>query len=114
MYNEMFMELRLARRKAGLTQQDCAHLLGATQQDVSALENGKRLPGVKQLCALALVYNRPLESLLVETLAHSRQQVSHRLSTLPETTPRLATFNRGATLDSLAERLADEPTGYGS
>lgn len=108
MYNSLYLELRSARRKAGLTQGDVAHLLGRHQQLVSDFECGQRLPSVPQLCTLALIYQRPLESLLVEFLAQSRADVSARLSTLPAATPRLATFNRQHALEQLAQRLADE------
>ena len=44
MSTEFALDLRLARRKTGLTQRDIAHLLANQVTLVSELERGKRLP----------------------------------------------------------------------
>jgi len=53
------MKLRKARKAAGLTQADLAHLAGVTQAYISKLENGERLrPRFDILDRLALALRR--------------------------------------------------------
>ena len=49
MSTEFALDLRLARRKAGFTQRDVAHLLGTRKSLVCELEKGRRKPTLTQI-----------------------------------------------------------------
>ena len=50
MSSQFALDLRLARKKAGYTQDDLAHLLDTHQTVVSQLEHGKRRPSDRGAC----------------------------------------------------------------
>ncbi len=114
MSKEFALDLRLARRKAGFTQRDCAHLLGVNKGRVSALEQGRRLPTIPQICALSLIYGRSFESLFAELLQEAQALLRERWQTLPELKRGyVATFNRQANLKRLEQRLAEDIDYHG-
>lgn len=106
MKNDIALRLKVSRRKAGLTQGDCAHLLAVHPSKISLMENGKVLPTVHEASILALVYGKPLDALLSGSLIEAQQGLSERLGTMPPC-PRLwlGRFNRHYTLNALAVRL---------
>ncbi len=109
MHHQFSLDLRSARRKAGLTQADCGHLLGGSARIVRQLEDGQRAPTLTEICALSLIFGRSFESYFGEIMPALREALSEHLSTLPHPKEKHAsTFNRSATLEKLAERLADE------
>ena len=106
MPNEFALDLKVARRKSGLTQGDCAHLLDVHPSKISLLESGKALPGIKDICALSLVYGRSFESLFSSIVASANRQLRDRLRTMPAAPKRwLGNFNRRNTLSAVADRL---------
>ena len=106
MPNEFALDLKVARRKSGLTQGDCAHLLDVHPSKVSLLESGKALPSIKDICALSLIYGRSIESLFSDIIANTNRQLLERLRTMPEAPTRwLGSFNRRNTLSAVADRL---------
>ena len=72
MSTEFALDLRLARRKAGFTQRDCAHLLAIPTAILAQLESGKRLPSLVQICTLSVIYGRSFESLFGAILNEAR------------------------------------------
>lgn len=113
MTTEFALDLRLARRKAGLIQRDCAHLLAIHPGTLSTLEHGGRLPTVNQICSLSLIYGRSFESLFAEIMGEARLNLLRRLDTLPKTARHCsATVNRQATLTRLYHRLQAELAAY--
>lgn len=109
MSTEFALDLRLARRKAGLTQCDIAHLLGVHRARIWALEHGRQLPTVQQICTLSVIYGRSFESLFACVLAEASAAVRDRLRTLPALTrPTVVHFNREANLVRLERRLAEQ------
>jgi transcriptional regulator with XRE-family HTH domain len=114
MNHEFALDLKVARRKSGLTQDDCAHLLAVHPSKVSLLESGKTLPTIRDIAVLTLIYGRSFESLFQGIIAEVQRELRKRLSRMPEAPNRwLLRFNRQATLNALADRLeilADE--GY--
>ncbi|MFD1156818.1 helix-turn-helix transcriptional regulator [Roseovarius aestuarii] len=99
-------DLRTARRKAGLTQDDLAHLLDTHQSAVSDLETGKQRPGLYEIIELSLIYGRSFESFFEEVLAERRKLLRRRLKTLPDLKkPTADTFNRASSLERMKERL---------
>ncbi|MBL0115295.1 MAG: helix-turn-helix domain-containing protein [Sphingomonadales bacterium] len=114
MSTEFALDLRLARRKAGFTQRDVAHLLGAHQTLVSELERGRQLPTLEQIVTLSLVYGRSFESLFAELMRNAREQLQEQVMRMPEGVRSfVGTFNRDASIERLARRLADETDVYG-
>lgn len=115
MFNEMSLDLRVARRQAGLTQADCAHLLGLSKQLVSKIEKAERQPNPEEAAILCVLYNRSFESLFSSVMSDAVRHLDARLGTLPPPHSQwIATYNRQLTLSSLAERLSkDRTSGHG-
>lgn len=106
MSTQFALDLRLARRKAGYTQGDVAHLLSSHQSLVSELEQGRRRPSLEQIIELSLIYGRSFESFFAELLTERQIDLEKRLTRLPKTGTKTAhTFNRDASLKRLRERL---------
>uniref|UniRef100_UPI0035323876 helix-turn-helix transcriptional regulator n=1 Tax=Pararhizobium sp. IMCC3301 TaxID=3067904 RepID=UPI0035323876 len=101
------LDLKVARRKSGLTQQDCAHLLDVNPSRISRLESGRSTPSVQEICTLSLIYGRSFESLFASMFERARKLVHQQLSSLPDCPKAwLGRFNRNHTLNSLPSRLA--------
>ena len=108
MSTEFALDLRLARKKAGFTQPDIAHLLDLHQSGISCLERGKRRPNLTEIVELSLIYGRSFESLFAEIMDESRNTLQLRLISLPAIVRETnATFNRPASIAKL-RRLLDE------
>lgn len=109
MFEEFIFDLKVARKKSGLTQADCGHLLGKTGKTISQLENGNRLPTIKEISALSLIYGRSFESLFGTLFSEIRRELAENLTTLPEPgSDWIGNHNRNMTLDGLSERLDDD------
>ena len=109
MRTQFSADLRLARRKAGYTQGDVAHLLSSHQSLVSELEQGRRRPNLEQIVELSLIYGRSFESFFGELLAERQITLQKRLKRLPELIKQTAnTFNRTSSLRCLKRRLASQ------
>ncbi len=114
MSTQFALDLRLARRKAGYTQGDVAHLLSSHQSLVSELEQGQRRPSLEQIIDLSLIYGRSFESFFGELLSERQAALQKRLKRLPTLTKTTAhTFNRTSSLSRLKKRL-DSQLEYGS
>lgn len=114
MSSEFALDLRLARRKAGYTQGDIAHLLARHQSRVSDLELGRRQPTLDEIVALSLIYGRSFESLFAELMRTARTDLTARLATLPEDVRAYnGTFNRPGSLARLRRRLAAHDADHG-
>lgn len=104
-------DLRLARRKAGLSQADVALLLETNTKELSQLEAGKKLPSLPQIIKLSLIYNRSFTSLYGTIKSIAQRELFQMLPGLPE--PKggsLTKFNREHTLKRLEKRLVDDLT----
>ena len=114
MSTEFALDLRLARRKAGFTQRDIAHLLGAREALVCEMEQGRKRPTLEQIVTLSLIYGRSFESLLAELMKSARDQLRKRILRMPTgVRSYVGTFNRDASIERLAQRLADDEAKYG-
>ncbi len=114
MSTQFALDLRLARRKAGYTQGDVAHLLGSHQSIVSDLEHGKLQPSLGQITDLSLIYGRSFESFFGQLMAERQKHLTRQLESLPNLDKETAhTFNRPASLERLKRRLA-QASDYGS
>ena len=111
MSKEFILDLKVARRKAGLTQADYSHLLGGSRSRARQFEAGHRCPTLKEICALSLIFGRSFESLYREIFKDVRRELVDNLATLPQNRSSSAsTFNRSNTLEALAARLSEEST----
>ena len=109
MSTEFALDLRLARRKAGYTQRDCAHLLAIPTSIFSHLESGQRLPSLVQICTLSVIYGRSFESLFGTILTEARVALRSRVLNMPDRVRAFAgTRNRDHSIERLAQRLAEE------
>ena len=106
MQNEFNLDLKVSRRKAGLTQRDEAHLLDIHPSKVSLMESGKALPNIRDVAALTVIYGRSFESLFQPIVREVQLNVKEHLTNMPASPQRwLLRFNRQHTLDTVAERL---------
>ena len=107
MSTQFALDLRLARRKSGLTQMDVALLVGTQQSSIAALEKGQQRPTIEQICMLSLIFSRSFESLFADVLEEGRAQLRANIPALPAKRLLTAeTFNREATLKRLERQLA--------
>ena len=106
MSNSFALDLKVARKKSGLTQADLAHLLGASRGKISHLERGDSIPTVRDICTLSMVYGKSFESLFAPVFKEITKKLNGRLSSLPDA-PKgwLGRFNRRNTLSKLATRI---------
>ena len=108
MFHAFTLDLKVARKKAGLTQVDCAHLLAITPTLVSQIETGKRMPTVREICTLSLIYGRSFESLFAGIFKDARSDLRERLTTIPDAPKHwLARDNRQYQLNRLARQLLE-------
>lgn len=103
------LDLKVQRRKAGLSQKDCAHLLGVHPSRISLLESGHAIPKVAELFTLSVIYGKALGTFFTDAFEDVRELLQERLTTLP----RRYQFNRRNTLSQLAERLEAKLSPYG-
>ena len=114
MSTQFSLDLRVARRKAGFTQRDVAHLLAVSTAHVCRLEQGSVQPTLQQTITLSLIFDRSFESLFSEMMQTARDHLCKRILHMPDNVPAVAaTFNRDASIERLARRLVDEPSVYG-
>ena len=107
MIDDFALTLRAARRKAGLSQGDVAHLLEVHPSKVSLWESGKAIPSIKQICRLSVVYGMGFEALFSGIFIDARGALRERLKDVPEAPRRwLGRFHRDNTLRALEHRLA--------
>ena len=113
MSTQFALDLRLARRKAGYTQKDIAHLLSSHQSLVSDFEHGRKEPNLEQIIELSLIYGRSFESFFEALMDTCKDQLRKRLERLPSLRKQTAeTFNRASSLKQLKRRLTN-PQNYG-
>ncbi len=109
MFEEFLFDLRALRKRSGLTQADCAHLLGTSNQTVSQIELGERIPSAREICALSVIFGSSFESFYAENMHIVRSLLTENLESIPGAPEGwLATKPREATLGRLANHLETE------
>lgn len=102
------LDLRVARKRAALTQADCAHMLGTDQPRISKFESGRATPSLVELSILYALYGRSLGRTSDEIVAARRDELLSRLKTIPDCPPLWRDPDtRFQTLAALAEKLAE-------
>jgi transcriptional regulator with XRE-family HTH domain len=113
MHHDFSLDIKVHRRKAGLSQRDLAHLIGVHPSKVSLLEAGKTLPSLQDIAHLSLVYGKSFEEFFYAFVVKARDTLKLRLPTMPEAPKRwLGRFNRQYTVDQIAERLSASETDH--
>lgn len=106
MIREFALDLKVARRKSGLTQQDCAYLIGVSDSKISMMESGKIMPSLKEICALSTIYNCSFESLFNSIFDGVGDELLERVIHMPDGPDgRLGNYNRQNTLGRLYQAL---------
>lgn len=101
------LDLRLARRRAGLTQSDCAILIASHTSRISALEAGQYPPTVRELMSLSLVLSRSFEPYFQQEVDIAKRLIARNLDRLGKVAKTLQTENRDRTINSLRAKLSD-------
>jgi transcriptional regulator with XRE-family HTH domain len=115
MHAPFHLDLKVHRRKAGLSQDDVAHLIGVHPSKVSLLEGGRAFPTLRDVAALSVIFGRSAEEFVFTFVEEARKMIAARLPSMPAAPRRwVPQFNRQHTLDSLAERLAELEEGHGA
>lgn len=115
MFTQFALDLRLARKVAGLTQDDCAILMNRSRKYVLRLENGSRAPSFEDVLLLSVIYNKTFEAHFAERLKDARATVRAGLPQLPVSTPNQINFQqRRYTLDRIESELLNETDAYGT
>jgi transcriptional regulator with XRE-family HTH domain len=108
MVHKFGLDLRVARKRAALTQADCAHMLGADQPRISKFEAGKAMPTMVELSILYLMFGQSLGRASEEIVASRRDDLLARLACIPDCPPTWRDRQtRFGTLGAVAEKLAD-------
>jgi len=108
MVHKFGLDLRVARKRAALTQADCAHMLGSDQPRISKFEAGKAMPTMVELSVLYLLFGQSLGRVSEEIVASRRDDLLGRLASIPDCPPAWRDRQtRFRTLAALADRLAD-------
>lgn len=105
MDNRLAVDLKVFRRRSGLSQADVAHLLGVDRSLISKFERGGREPSMEHVCFLCLVYGTRPPAFCVAALPQFRQALAERLYTLPRDVKQ-DTVKRRMTITRLADDLA--------
>jgi len=109
MFDEFIFDLKVARRKSGLTQADCGHLIGASPHQISDIERGLRPPTLREIHALSILYGRNFESLHGPLMRELRRTIMQKIETLPDTPVGSSeAFRRQSTIERLTHRLLVE------
>ena len=77
------LELKVARRRSGLSQKDIAHLLGISRVRVSKLECNLAVPTPDELTTFGLIYSRDFLTLGGPVLPVLCRTLRERLNTFP-------------------------------
>ena len=115
MFTQLALDLRLARKLTGLTQVDCATMMGISRKHWRRLETGKREPTFKELLILTTIFNRTFENHVIEKLSEARATVRAGLPLLPHAVREQVDFaKRRQTLDRIEEALLKPDDEYGA
>lgn len=100
------LDLKVARRRSGLSQKDVAHLLGISRVRVSKLECNLAVPSPDELTMLSLIYSQSFLTLGGAVMPVLYRILKDRLETLPNRESYAAGASpKSVTLNTLSRRL---------
>lgn len=82
------MDLRLARKRSGLSQRDVSRLVAIDQSTYSSFERGLTAPNLEQICMLSLIFDRSFLSLFELMIEEVSPRLIERISSLPRPRPK--------------------------
>ena len=101
------LELKVARRRSGLSQQEVAHLLAVSRVRISKLECGIAVPTPDELTIFSLIYSNSFLTLGGAVMPVLIRTLRDRFETLPNCNNYSAgTSRKATTLKTLSKRLA--------
>ena len=101
------LDLKVARRRSGLSQKDVSHLLGISRVRVSKLECGIAKPTPDELTTFSLIYSRSFLTLSGAVMPVLLRTLRDRLNTFPNRANYAGgTSQKSATLNTLSKRLS--------
>lgn len=84
MFEEFLFDLKVARKKSGLTQADCGHLMGLSTSTMSEIELGERTPTAQEMCILSLIFGTSFESFYAENMRLARSALRDNFDSMPD------------------------------
>lgn len=84
MYHEFILELKSMRQKSGLSQEDCAHLIGSSPTIYGRIERGDRPPSVEEICCLQLLFGKTFESFYATCVGDAGDGLRRNLQSMPK------------------------------
>lgn len=111
MENRLAVDLRVFRRRSGLSQADVAHFLGVHRSLISKFEQGVREPSMEHVTFLCLLYGTRAPGFCVAALPQFEKTLAERLMTLPKESGK-QTVKRRTTITRLSEQLAASSDEY--
>ena len=101
------LELKVARRRSGLSQYEVGHLLGVHHGRISKLECGRARPTPDELTTLSLIYSTRFLTMRGAVMPTIHANLEERLRTFPnKDCYTQSTSPKADTLNALTERLA--------
>lgn len=79
---KLALDLKVARRRSGLTQSDVAHLLNIDRTLISKFERGKRRPSGEQVALMCVIYGLPLPEIYTASVSEIHNLLARRIKTL--------------------------------
>ena len=109
MKKEMSLDLKISRKRSGLSGRDLAHLLGCNKERVSKLEHGKARVTTPEIMSLCLIYGRGIDGLFHHTTIPLISNLKCRFSEMPQEPSnwQRKTKERQETLNGLSYRLQE-------
>lgn len=102
------LDLKIARRRSGLSQSQVAHLLGVHRTRLSKLEKGRRPATAHELATLSVIFSLPLSELGRTSIHEIHGELRERLDHFPNLTNYTARPSKRAdTLNALVASLPD-------
>lgn len=93
--NKLRNQLRITRKRLGLHQKQIAHLLNhKTTDQVGRYEKGYRIPGLKILLQLEIVYGLPARALYRDYFEELQAEIKGRVQTLKLLDERVASIGK--------------------
>ena len=80
MHDDFALNIKVERRKKGLSQRDVAHLIGVHPSKVSLMEAGKMLPSLRDIAHLSLVYGKSFEEFFYSFVSKARESITTTLA----------------------------------
>ena len=108
MENRLAVDLKVFRRRSGLSQAEVAKLLGIHRSQLSKFERGTRQPSMEHVTILCLIYGTRVPEFCVAALPQFEDALAERLQALlaENIEPSIA-------LKTLAKKLSATRSTYG-